>query len=323
MIMRMTLFSLLIMFTFLPNVIASNIEISLKDEVVLEGDEITIKDISTVIGDDANLVNRVGDIVLGNAPGANSTRRVNLSFIIMRLKSASVDVSKVTFTDAKSSLVSVESTKIKGLEIAQKAKEYLLDFLPMDDRETTVELGRIPADQWVPKRRDKIDFYITLIDTTKDRGKIELVVSASSDSKRFFKVPVYFNVRVFEFVAITKRKMRRKQQITRENIFIARRDTTRMRGMAFSSIDDLKGMTTIAPVQANTILTDHIVEIPPTIKQGSLVKLIVKRSGFEIVTKGLAQQTGYKGDVIKVKNVNSKKMLYGTIINSDSINVVY
>ncbi len=323
MITRIMLFSLLFIFAFLPNVIAGNIEISLKDEVILEGDEITIKDISTVTGDDANSVNRVENIVLGNAPGANSTRRVNLSFIIMRLKSANVNVSDVTFTDAKSSLVSVESTKIKGIEIAQKAKEYLLDFLPMDDRETTVELGRIPADQWVPKRRDKIDFYITLIDTTKDRGKIELVVSASSDSKRFFKVPVYFNVRVFEFVAITKRKMRRKQQITRENLFIARRDTTRMRGMAFSSIDDLKGMTTIAPVQANTILTDHMVEIPPTISQGSLVKLIVKRSGFKIVTKGLAQQTGYKGDVIKVRNVNSKKMLYGTSVNSDSIHVVY
>ena len=323
MITRIILFSLLIIFAFLPNVIAGNIEISLKDEVVLEGDEITIKDISSVTSSNANLVNRVEDIVLGNAPGANSTRRLNLSFIIMRLKSANVDVTDVTFAGAKSSLVSVESTKIKGIEIAQMAKEYLLDFLPMDDRETTVELGRIPANQWVPKRRDKIDFFITLIDTSKDRGKIELVVSASSNSKRFFKVPVYFNVRVFEFVAITKRKIGRKQHISRENLFIARRDTTRMRGMAFSSIDDLKGMTTIAPVRANTILTDHMVEIPPTVKQGSLVKLIVERSGFKIVTKGLAQQSGYKGDVIKVKNINSKKMLYGSIINSDSVNVVY
>ncbi|MCP4255841.1 MAG: flagellar basal body P-ring formation protein FlgA [Candidatus Scalindua sp.] len=323
MIKRMILFSLLVMFTFLPDIFAGKIEISLMDKVILEDDEITIRDISTVTGDDADLVNTIESIVLGNAPGANSTRRISLSFITMRLKSASVDVSEITFTDAKSSLVSVESTKIKGLEIAQKAKEYLLDFLPMDDRETTVELGRIPANQWVPKRRDKIDFYITLIDTSKDRGKIELVVSASSDSKRYFKVPVYFNVRVFEFVAITKKKLRRKQQITREDIFIARRDTTRMRGMAFSSIDDLKGMTTITPIQAHTILTDHMVEIPPTIRQGSLVKLIVKKSGFKIVTKGLAQQTGYKGEVIKVKNINSKKMLYGTIVNSDSVHVVY
>ncbi|MBT3354366.1 MAG: flagellar basal body P-ring formation protein FlgA [Candidatus Scalindua sp.] len=323
MMIRMALFSLLIMFTFLPCVIAGKIEIDLKAKVTLEEDEITIADIATVTGDDEDLVNEVKSVVIGNTPGANSTRRINLSFIRMRLNSSNVDVSDVTFTDAKSTLVSIESTKIKGLEIAQKAKEYLLEFLPMDDRESTVELGRIPADQWVPKRRDKINFNITLIDTSKDRGKIELIVSASTDSKRFFKVPVYFNVRVFEFVAITKRKLRRKQPITRENLIIARRDTTRVRGMAFSSIDDLKGMMTLASVQANTILTDYMVEIPPTIKQGSLVKLIVQKSGFKIVTKGLAQQTGYKGDVIKVKNMNSKKLLYGQIVNSDSVNVVY
>jgi flagella basal body P-ring formation protein FlgA len=175
----------------------------------------------------------------------------------------------------------------------------------------------------VPVRRDKIDFEITLVDSSKDRGKIELIVSASSNSKLFFKVPIYFNVRVFEFVAITKRKTGRKQPLTKENVFIARRETTRLRGMAFSSIDDLKGMTTTRPVQSRTILTDYMVETPPTIKQGSLVKLIVKKSGFRIVTKGLAQQTGYKGEVIKVKNLDSKKMLYGKIINSDSVQVVY
>jgi len=53
------------------------------------------------------------------------------------------------------------------------------------------------------------------------------------------------------------------------------------------------------------------------------VKLIVQKSGFKIVTKGLAQQTGYKGEVIRVKNINSKKMLYGTIVDSDSVHVVY
>ncbi len=320
---KMVLFSLLIMFTFLPNVIAGNIEISLEDKVILEDDEIAIKDISTVSGDDTDLVNQVEGIVIGNTPGANSTRRITLDFIKMRLKSASVDVSEVTFTNARSSLVSVESTKIKGLEIAQKAKEHLLNFLPPNEGETTVEIGRIPADQWVPRRMDKIDFQVTLVDTDKDRGKIELIVSASSNSKLFFKVPVYFNVRVFEFVVITKRRTGRKQLLTKEDLFIARKETTKLRGMAFSSIDDLKGMTTTMPVQSHAILTDKMVETPPTVKQGSIVKLIVNKSGFRIVTKGLAQQSGHKGEVIKVKNLNSMKMLYGKIENSDSIHVIF
>jgi len=319
----MTLFSLLSIFILLPDIFASKIEIKLMDKVVLEDEIITVNDISTVTGDDADLINKIKGIEIGNTPGANSERRIDLSFIRMRLHASNINIADVTFTNAKSSLVSVESTKIKGLEIAQKAKEYLLGSLPIDGRETTVEIGRVPADQWVPRRRDKIDFHISLVDTNKDRGKVELIVSASSNSKLFFKVPVYFNVRVFEFVAITKGKTRRKQPLTKENVFIARRETTRLRGMAFSSIDDLKDMTTTTPVQSHTILTDYMVETPPTMKQGSLVKLIVKESGFRIVTKGLAQQTGYKGDVIKLKNLDSKKMLYGKILNSDSVQVVY
>lgn len=320
---RMALFSLLSMFILLPNVFAGKIEINLKNKVVLEEEIITVNDISTVTGDDVDLVNKIKGIEIGRAPGANNERRIDISFIGMRLNASNVNVTDVSFTDTKSVLVSVKSTKIKGLEIAQKAKEYLLDFLPMDGRETTVEIGRVPADQWVPRRRDKIDFYITLVDTSKDRGRIELIVSASSNGKLFFKVPVYFNVRVFEFVAITKRKTRRKQLLTEENVFIARRETTRIRGMAFSSINDLKGMTTTTSVQPHTILTENMVETPPTMKQGTIVKLIVKKSGFKIVTKGLAQQTGYKGEVIKVKNLDSKKMLYGKIINSDSVQVIF
>jgi len=323
MTIRMTLFSLLSMFILLPNVFAGKIEINLKNKVVLEEEIITVNDISTVTGDDVDLVNKIKGIEIGRAPGANNERRIDISFIGMRLNASNVNVTDVSFTETKSVLVSVKSTKIKGLEIAQKAKEYLLDFLPMDGRETTVEIGRVPADQWVPRRRDKIDFYITLIDTSKDRGRIELIVSASSNGKLFFKVPVYFNVRVFEFVAITKKKTRRKQLLTEENVFIARRETTRIRGMAFSSINDLKGMTTTTSVQPHIILTENMVETPPTMKQGTIVKLIVKKSGFIIVTKGLAQQTGYKGEVIKVKNLDSKKMLYGKIINSDSVQVIF
>ena len=320
---RITLFSLLSMFILLPNVFAGKIEINLKNKVVLEDEIITVNDISTVTGDDADLVNKIKGIEIGHAPGANNERRIDISFIGMRLNASNVNVTDVSFTDTKSVLVSVKSTKIKGLEIAQKAKEYLLDFLPMDGRETTVEIGRVPADQWVPRRRDKIDFYITLVDTSKDRGRIELIVSASSNGKLFLKYRFILTSGYLNLSLLQRRKHAANNQLTEENVFIARRETTRIRGMAFSSINDLKGMTTTTSVQPHTILTDYMVETPPTMKQGSIVKLIVKKSGFKIVTKGLAQQTGYKGEVIKVKNLDSKKMLYGKIINSDSVQVIF
>ncbi len=330
---RISLILVLSTFILIPDILAGlpvplarqtgKIEINLMGNVILEEKTITFRDISTVTGDDVKLVNRINDIEIGKTPWANSIRRINKDFMKMRLNVSNVNVADVNFTNANSVAVSVESTKITGLEISQRAKEYLLNFLPVTDREATVELTRMPGDQWVPSRRDKINLDISLVDSSKDRGNIELIVSAYSNGMRYFKIPVRFKVRVFEYVAITKRKIARNQQLTRENVFMARRETTKIRGLAFSSRDNLRGKTAVVSILPYTILTEDMVETPPTIKQGSVIKLFITSSGFRIVTKGLAQQTGYTGETIKVKNLDSKKILYGEIIDSGRVQITF
>jgi flagella basal body P-ring formation protein FlgA len=320
---RISLILILSTFILIPDILAGKIEINLMGNVILEEKTITFRDIATVTGDDVKLVNRINDIEVGKTPWANSVRSINKDFMKIRLNASNVNVSDVNFTNANSVTVSVESTKITGLEISQKAKEYLLNVLPVTGREATVELTRMPGNQWIPSRRDKINLDVSLVDASKDRGKIELIVSAYSNGTRYFKIPVRFNVRVFEYVAITKRKIARNQQLTKENVFMARRETTKIRGLAFSSRDNLRGKTAVVSILPYTILTEDMVEMPPTIKQGSVIKLFITSSGFRIVTKGLAQQTGYTGETIKVKNLDSKKILYGEIIDSGRVQITF
>jgi flagella basal body P-ring formation protein FlgA len=320
---RIILFFVLSMLVLIPNILADKIQINLLDKVTLSEKTVTFSDVATVTGDDVDLVGKINKIEIGGTPWPNNVRRIGRDFMKMRLKFSNVKTSDVVFNNAKSVEISVEATKITGLEIAQKAKEYLSSFLPMVDRETTIELVKFPGDQWVPRKRSEVDIDISLVDSSKDRGNINLIVSATSNSIPFFKVPVNFKVRVFEYVAIAKKRIGRHRNLTRENIFIGKRETTRMRGIAFSSMENLVGKITTMAIQPNTILTEGIVEIPPTVTQGSLIKLFITAKGFKIVTKGLAQQTGYTGDVIKVKNLDSKKMLYGKIINSDKVQIVF
>lgn len=320
---RICLFFLLSMLILMPGALAGKIEINLMDNVVLEEKAITFSDVSTVSGDDTELVSKIKEIEIGTTPWANSARRIDLDFMRMRLYSSNINAEDVIFTNAKSVVVTVESTKLTGAEISQKAEEYLSSYLPVADRETTIELVRMPNDQWIPRRRDRIDLDISLVDTNKDRGNVELIVSASSDGTRFFKIPVFFKVRVYEYVAVAKKRIDRKQQLTKRNVFMARKETTNVHGFAFSSIDDLIGKVTTTAIQPNTILTENVVEIPPTIMQGTVVKLFIQTNGFKIVTKGMAQETGYIGDVIKVRNMESKKMLYGEIVDSDKVKITF
>ncbi len=311
------------MFILIPNILADKIEISLLDRVTLNEKTLTFRDLATVTGNNIDMVNKINDIKLGSTPWPNSTRKIGVDFMKMRLKFSNVKISDVVFKNAKSVTVSVESTKITGIEIAQKAKEYLISVLSEADKETTIELLRLPFDQWIPRKRSEIDFDISLVDSSKDRGNIDLIVSATSNSVSLFRVPVNFKVRVFEYVAISKKRIGRHHNLSRENTFMDKRETTKIRGITFSSMENLIGNMTTRVVRPNTILTEGIVEIPPTVRQGSLIKLFIEARGFKIVTKGLAQQTGYTGEVIKVKNLDSKKMIYGKIIDSDKVQIIF
>ncbi|MFQ5688156.1 MAG: hypothetical protein ACE5GV_16020, partial [Candidatus Scalindua sp.] len=129
---RISLILVLSTFILIPDILASapvplarqtgKIEVNLMDNVTLEDKTITFRDISTVTGDDVELVNRINDIEIGKTPWANSIRTINKDFMKMRLNASNVNVSDVNFTNANSVTVSVESTKITGLEISQKAK---------------------------------------------------------------------------------------------------------------------------------------------------------------------------------------------------------
>jgi flagella basal body P-ring formation protein FlgA len=320
---RVFVYLAFVMFLCVYAVSANQVGIDIKDKVTLKEKTITIGDISTVTGENVELVKKISNIEIGRTPWANNLRKVGKDFLRMRLRNSNVNLSDIIFNGAKAVTVSVEATKITGTEIAQKAREYLLSVLPVADRETTIELERVPADQWVPRKRDEIVLDVSLVDPNKDRGTVVLIVSASSNIVPFFKTSVIFKVRVFENIAIAKRTIKRHQRLTREDIFLGKREVIKTRGSIFFSVDDLIGKVAVRTIRPNAIITENIVETPQTIQKGSVVRLYIEANNFIIVTKGLAQEAGRIGEVIKIKNLDSKKVLYGKIINPEKVQIIF
>ncbi len=320
---RVFVYLAFVMFLCIYTASANQIEINIKEKVTLEEKTITIGDISTITGDNLELVKKISNIKIGRTPWPNNFRKIDVDFLKMRLRTSNINLSDIVFNGARAVTISVEATKITGAEVAKKAEEYLLSVLPVANREITIELERIPGDQWVPRKRDEIVLDVSLVDSNKDRGNIKLIVSASSGTTQFFKMPIVFNVRVFENVAIAKRQIERRQRLTKEDIFLGKRETTKIHDLFFSSTDDLRGRVAVRTILPNTIITESIVETPPTIQKGNVVKLFIEANNFSIVTKGLAQETGHTGEVIKVKNLSSKKVIYGKIVDPERVQIIF
>lgn len=321
---KIFVFTALFLFVFNCVTQASLIEINIKDSVVLSEKTITIDDISTVIGVDNELVDSIKSVEIGKTPWPNNKRRIDANYLRMRLSSLHINLSDIVFNGAKVTTVVVESSKITGSEIAQIAKEYLMSVIPLDGRETTVEMQRMPVDQWVARKRDELILGASLVDPSRIRGNVGVIVNAfSNDGIAFFKIAVFFKVRVFEYVAIAKRKINRHQPLNEENVFIGRRETTKAQGVTFFRIEDLVNKAAVRTIIPNTIITEYIVETPPTIFKDDMVKIYMKSGNFKIVTKGLAQENGYTGKIIRVKSIDSKKVFYGRVIDHENVQIIY
>ena len=90
---------------------------------------------------------------------------------------------------------------------------------------------------------------------------------------------------------------------------------------AFRSIADAVGLRTAANVQPGLALTMRQVVKTPNVMKGETVTVMAGGSGFQIAMPGRAEQDGYEGDVISVRNLNTGKIITGKLEPGKTVHV--
>jgi len=56
----------------------------------------------------------------------------------------------------------------------------------------------------------------------------------------------------------------------------------------------------------------------PLVRKGKMVKIVFDNGSVHIVTVGLSEEDGVAGNVVRVKNITSNKIIYARVL-SDSV----
>jgi flagella basal body P-ring formation protein FlgA len=315
---------ILLLVTFSSSfVYAALVNIDIKDRVTLLKKQLVMGDLAVIMGQDDALTQQISNIKMGQTPWPGNILRVHKNIFYMRLAAEGIDSSNIIFSGAGAVTVSVESITFTGQEIAERAQEYLMSRLPWDDEAVLIELERLPADIVVPKGRSDVRLEISDTNVNRDSGPIQLLVSVIVDGKVFSKFRVFFRVHIFEYVVVTRKRLGRMEILRENDVFLKRTETTKMTGSTFDRIEDLIGKRTIRPIRPYSVVTFDMVETPPAIRKGDVIKLIIKNENFMVVTKGISKEDGKKGEVIRVKNFDSHKDLYGKILDSGTVTIAF
>ena len=88
---------------------------------------------------------------------------------------------------------------------------------------------------------------------------------------------------------------------------------------AFCNLNDVVGYRLERSLSKGSILTQRHVSIPFTIEKGAVVKIIMRSPGIEITGIARSIGEGVVGDTIAVRRTNSREILKGQIIDSQTV----
>ncbi len=131
---------------------------------------------------------------------------------------------------------------------------------------------------------------------------------------RFWKIFIPATIKFYSTVAVAAIPLRRGTTITVSDVALDRRQIANHLGGYFTNINDVVGREVRQPIRLGSIIQQNATHAEKVIKKGELVTLRSSSSRFKVITSGKALNSGTLGDIIRVQNSKSERIVEGTVV---------
>ncbi|HAS1786305.1 TPA: flagellar basal body P-ring formation protein FlgA [Enterobacter cloacae] len=136
-------------------------------------------------------------------------------------------------------------------------------------------------------------------------------------------IPVTVKPDIYLPAIVASATLERGHVITPDSIAIKKLNVSNMRGEYLTQPDDIIGMTVRRRIRDRQAITLQQLEAPLLVERGQRVLMIAGQNGVEARTMGEAMKKGRKGEIIKVKNETSGRIVSAIVADVGVVNMVY
>ncbi len=149
-------------------------------------------------------------------------------------------------------------------------------------------------------------------------GTTVFTLGVYSGNKLIKSVPVSIGVTMLVDALVTTTPINTGNEMC--DLAFAKRTVTGRGEMPLTDLKLIEGKQAIRYIPAGSIVFPSMIENIPVINQGDKVKILVDKGLVKVSADGEARQKGAVGDLIRVTNLGSKKIIQAEVI--DSLTVV-
>ena len=146
---------------------------------------------------------------------------------------------------------------------------------------------------------------------------VSLILRAGGEKDR--EIRVQARVEIYADVVMAKNSLRRHQTVEERDLQVVNKNITLFPGDVATDLQEVVGKRMVLSVNPQEILRKSMVEVPPLIKKGDRVTLLVESAHFKITGTGDAKEDGRVGERIKVINISSQKEVFGRVVDGQTV----
>ena len=289
------------------------------DRVEIDGDEVLLGQIAVIEGNDARWIQQLKEIVIGRAPLPGKTRQYDQRYLEMRLKQHHVDLSTVVLEVPQNVEVARSSVIIEEHELKRVVSDFILRNVSQDNKTVRIKEIRVPQSVILPKGR--IAYQVVAPRSGQLMGKCSIAVDLSVNGQPHKKVWATATIEILGPVVVTRKPLGRHKPITEDDIELQTMDLSDLPVDVLTDPGVVLGKRARRAIGAQTPLRADLIELPPLVKRGDLVVIVAEANGLKITTRGQVKKRGRLGELIPVINMDSKKILYARVIDSNTVKV--
>ena len=181
--------------------------------------------------------------------------------------------------------------------------EYEISVLPLDDQ---LKLPECTKPLEVFKATDLIN-----------AGRATIGVRCNAEKK--WSIFASAIIKVYEHVIVLTQAVQRGDIITAQHFAVEKRDVSKCRGDFIVQAEQVENKQAARNLPAGSILGVRSLVEPFMVKRKDKVTISSAQPGFAIQMNGIAMTDGVKGQLIKVKNENSGRIISATVIEPGQV----
>jgi flagella basal body P-ring formation protein FlgA len=298
----------------------SALQIYLPREITIKNKYLSLGQVSIIRGPES-LVSKASEIALGQISVPGQKIVIDREMVLSRLACNGIPGWKVKLTGAETITIKQLERTIISDEFIKQASSFLAKN-PPDASICGFDPIRIPKDFIIPGACKNITFSAQLVpNSTKNQAKVE--ITTYSDGKKNGTCEVIFSLKFNCRQAVTKVDIPAGTAISEENVKIEKIISNHPEPLEWKPP---YGLIVKRNIPAKKVINPNIlatVKSPIITKRNQKVLIRIDMPGFMITAFGKAMQDGRAGEYIKVRNVDSQRIILTKINEDGSVKPVF